>query len=346
MSCCPLLNLKFNNLKNLAEVGDRGTLIKICNVTDHPVMFPFDQGFEAYALDSGQAITGSLTIAPGCHMIWASNPDDPDAIPENTDELIITSPSRLGDKWVKLVLNGWSFTDDTWEVFNEDQNSWGPAPIGEGQTGVYTVRARVDPHIYGGLLGGDPPTGHLSITEYLDWGDGIEQLSYLSVQGVRSVPPYLPANIKSLAHAFDGAINFADPNVLLWDVSNVTDFSYTFRKALKVPVDFSGWNTGSGEHFDYMFSEIAFGNPDNTGFDMSKAKTADGMHYASRRYNRDISVWEMPLLESADRFLDGARAFNQDLTSWCTPLITSEPAGFAANTPAWTLPKPNWGAPC
>lgn len=98
MSCCPLLNLKFNNLKNLAEVGDRGTLIKICNVTDHPVMFPFDQGFEAYALDSGQAITGSLTIAPGCHMIWAKNPDNPGAIPEDTDTLVVKMPADTDDQ--------------------------------------------------------------------------------------------------------------------------------------------------------------------------------------------------------------------------------------------------------
>jgi hypothetical protein len=38
--------------------------------------------------------------------------------------------------------------------------------------------------------------------------------------------------------------------------------------------------------------------------------------------------------------------FNQDLSKWCAPKYSSKPNSFDTGCVAWTLPKPNWGAPC
>ncbi len=44
-------------------------------------------------------------------------------------------------------------------------------------------------------------------------------------------------------------------------------------------------------------------------------------------------------------FYDAA-SFNQDLSGWCVEGIRSQPNDFRSGATSWTLPKPNWGAPC
>lgn len=101
----------------------------------------------------------------------------------------------------------------------------------------------------------------------------------------------------------------------------VTDMSNMFFGASAFNQDISGWDTGSVTNMSSMFREAA-------------------------SFDQDIGGWDTSSVTGMASMFTSATSFNQDLSGWCVENIASEPADFATFTPAWTLPKPNWGAPC
>ena len=69
-------------------------------------------------------------------------------------------------------------------------------------------------------------------------------------------------------------------------------------------------------------------------------------------FNGDIGYWETSGVMGFVNTFKNAKAFNQDLSSWCAEAIEYNPDdasqrfAFSPGADNWTLPKPDWGAPC
>lgn len=135
-----------------------------------------------------------------------------------------------------------------------------------------------------------------------------------------AVPSTAPPGVTSMHTMFSGAASF-NQDIGGWGVSNVTDMSYMFMGAASFDQDIGGWDTSSVTNMYFMFNSAS-------------------------SFDQDISGWDTSSVTNMGYMFSSATSFNQDLSGWCVENIATEPTGFAANTPAWTLPKPNWGAPC
>jgi hypothetical protein len=123
--------------------------------------------------------------------------------------------------------------------------------------GIYTVR------IFGILerLG----NGLNTTTTYQDkiisvqsFGDETIQLNSLSgafknAINLVSIPAYLPTTITSLKYTFYGASSLNDPNILLWNTSNVTIMSYTFFDTTSFNQNLENWDKSNVTEQYYMF---------------------------------------------------------------------------------------------
>lgn len=86
-------------------------------------------------------------------------------------------------------------------------------------------------------------------------------------------------------------------------------------------------------------------NGDLSGWDTSNIALFIDCFKDATSFNQPLP-WDVGNGQQMTGMFNGATSFNQDLSAWCVENITTEPTDFATNTPAWTLPKPNWGAPC
>lgn len=61
----------------------------------------------------------------------------------------------------------------------------------------------------------------------------------------------------------------------------------------------------------------------------------------------EIANWDVSRVTTFRGMFAQNKGINLDLSHWCVEHIPQEPPFFAIGTSAnWTLPKPNWGAPC
>jgi surface protein len=95
-----------------------------------------------------------------------------------------------------------------------------------------------------------------------------------------------------------------------------------------------------------MFRNLYDFNGNLSNWDVSNVTNMSQMLRGTRSFNSNISNWNVSNVTSMNRMFDSALTFNQDLSGWCVSQISSEPSGFATNTPNWVLAKPNWGAAC
>lgn len=119
-------------------------------------------------------------------------------------------------------------------------------------------------------------------------------------KSILTVPETLPSTVNSLQRAFAGSDNFNDPSVVGWDVSNVSNFSSTFKGCEKFNQPIGVW-------------------------DMSNARTIDTMFFNATNFNQPISDWNTRYVTSMVGLLSGDidryEPPSQDLTMWCVPLL-------------------------
>lgn len=180
----------------------------------------------------------------------------------------------------------------------------------------------------------------------IDWGDGspLQASTGIQINHTYSGGPYT-GTVQMVAapggfHRFGGGglLTVVDWGPVLPEVFGLSGSSQLHQVPATAP---PGVVRASG-----MFSGALVFNQDISGWDVSGFEGMSEMFYGAAAFNQDISGWDVANVTNMNYMFGGAASFNQDLSGWCVQQIPSYPIEFADSTPAWTLPKPNWGAPC
>ena len=129
-----------------------------------------------------------------------------------------------------------------------------------------------------------------------------------------------------------------------WDMSSATNIVAMFSSNQFFNQPLNNWNISGCTSLFLMFRFSPF-NQDISNWDVSNVTNMISAFRATP-FNQDISAWDVSNVTFWESIFNSATQFNQDLSSWCVEQTASEPTNFAANTPSWVLPKPNWGVTC
>ena len=137
-----------------------------------------------------------------------------------------------------------------------------------------------------------------------------------------------------------------DTGILLATGDTYTAVDNTTLSALTNADDYTKVVTSLCTSFQDLFIANQTFNQNIGSWDTSNVTNYIRMFYNADGFNQDISNWDVSNATNMDVMFRFNGGFNQDLSSWCVSQFATEPNGFSANTTAWVLPKPNWGAPC
>jgi len=236
--------------------------------------------------------------------------------------------------------------------------------IGDPTFKTYTA---VDQAMFEGLDPTDPNLDYTSICTTL-----VTDLSnaFLNTNFNQNIGHFDTSNVTSLLNLFRNNSTF-NQNINSWDVSNVTDFRNVFLFSTSFNQPLNQWDVSSGIDMQGMISYATSFNQNINTWDVSNVINMAFMFNGSTNFNQPLNNWDVSNVEnmrtmfnlcsnfnqplnnwntsSVTNMLDmfnRALNFDQDLSSWCVQQIPTQPIGFDNNASSWTLPRPNWGAPC
>jgi surface protein len=173
-----------------------------------------------------------------------------------------------------------------------------------------------------------------NITGVTDWGtldiiladwmfDGCKNLEYL--------PNYIPSTMTSLLYMLSGTEKFNHPNVLDWDVSNVTEFAGLFFRTWVFNQPIGTWNVSNATSMSNMFAQAKAFNQPIGSWDVSKVTDMRYMFNSSLAFNQDLSGWNTSSVTNMAQMF-GASVFNHpSIGSWNTGNVTDMQAMFAGS---------------
>ena len=153
------------------------------------------------------------------------------------------------------------------------------------------------------------------------------------------------SQVTDMSSMFYGAAAF-NHDISGGDTSQVTNMGYMFNRAAAFNQDISGWDTSAVTSMNNMFNRAVAFNQNIGGWDTSAVTNMGHMFAGATAFNGDISGWDTSAVTSMSNMFRDAASFNQDISGWCVEQIASKPTNFDNGATSWTLPKPNWGAPC
>jgi surface protein len=162
--------------------------------------------------------------------------------------------------------------------------------------------------------------GKTGLTDMSYAFDGASNLTDVSVD--------FPTTVTNLSYCFKAASKLNHQNLLLWDVSNVTNMSGMFSKAVAFNQDLSSWDVSNVTNMSHMFEgdtyaeQSAFNQPLNS-WDVSKVTDMSSMFLGALAFNQPLNSWNISNVTSTANMFGGALVFDQDLSSWNTSKVTN-----------------------
>jgi surface protein len=161
---------------------------------------------------------------------------------------------------------GWMFFSSF--GFNQDIRWWNVSHLASEPTGFsdYSQLSSANKPLWGQTLNYYPLTNSGGDPTYSTWRN-----SYAPAGGYRFKPNdgiyTLPGEpITNMYYMFNSSVQFNDPDIGLWDVSSVTNMSYTFYACHAFNQDIGSWNVSSVSSMQGMFAYCYVFNQDLTGW--------------------------------------------------------------------------------
>ena len=133
------------------------------------------------------------------------------------------------------------------------------------------------------------------------------------------------SNVTNMSYTF-GGIPFNQP-LGSWDVSNVTEMnSMFFNSPFNQPL--SSWNVSNVTDMSYMFSSNSSFNQPLGSWNVSKVTDMTYM-FGGGTFNQPIGSWNVSKVTSMSRMFDNNTTFNQPLGSWDVSNVTNMSYMFA-----------------
>ena len=121
--------------------------------------------------------------------------------------------------------------------------------------------------------------------------------------------------VTDINHLFNGVAFNGD--IGYWDVSNVTNFYYSFSGATSFNQDISSWDVSKATSLNQMFKNATSFNQDISSWDVTNATDMFAMFWGASAFNQDLSSWGNKIGNAniSSMFQD-ATSFNQSLNNW------------------------------
>jgi surface protein len=104
-----------------------------------------------------------------------------------------------------------------------------------------------------------------------------------------------------------------------WDVSEVTDLSFSFQHQADFNEDLSRWDVSNVTHMLYMFRGATSFNGDLSSWNVSNVVNMDCMFHNATSFNGDLSSWNVSNVVHMYYTFAGATSFDRQLGgAWAT----------------------------
>lgn len=134
-----------------------------------------------------------------------------------------------------------------------------------------------------------------------------------------AVAANLPSNTTTILQIFSNCAKLNDPNISLWNTSNVADMNSSFASATSFNQSLDNWNVRKVTSFSNMFQGATNFNSSLSGWALG-ADTAgtncSSMFNLATSFNQDLSSWDVSKVTNFNSMFGGARSFNQSLNGW------------------------------
>ena len=187
------------------------------------------------------------------------------------------------------------------------------------RSGIYVVQVsgRMTAFNYTGSI----PTSDNKpkLVRCLSFGEiGLTNLS-LAFRGCANLvqcPSVLPSTVTGISDMFQNCIIFNDPNVSLWNTSNVSgslSTMFTNCTAFNQPIE--KWNVSRITIFGGMFGGASNFNQPLGRWDMSSATNIGGMFSGATRFRQPVSEWNVFNVVQGNQIFVNAQ-YNQNICGW------------------------------
>ena len=232
---------------------------------------------------------------------------------------------------VPVMINWGDGTVDTCTAYSTPLHSYTTAGSYKITIWHATV-ASIDSYGFYGFY--NPATNYYMneiITSIETFGNlGFTKLYLQDAVNLVSVPASIPASVTDISFMFFGCSAINDPNISLWDVSNVTNIDGLFYLASAFNQPLNTWNISKATNLGGMFFYATSFNQPLNSWNTSNATSLNGTFLSAVAFNQPLNSWNTSKVTNMFTTFSSAVAFNQDISMWDTSNVTDMTAMFAA----------------